>query len=71
MQEQLGKIIIVAGITLVVIGLFFVFGKSLPLGKLPGDITVQKGNFTFFFPIMTSIVISVVLTLILFLIGRR
>jgi Protein of unknown function (DUF2905) len=53
--------------------IIFLIGLLMPifnLGKLPGDILVKKGNTTFYFPIVTSIVISVVLSLILFVIGR-
>ncbi len=62
------KVLITFGIILVVIGvLWTVLGKYLPLGKLPGDIAVEKKNFSFYFPITTSIIISLVLTLVFFL----
>jgi hypothetical protein len=71
MNEQLGKALIVSGLVLAVIGVIFLFGKGIPLGKLPGDITIQKGNFTFYFPIVTCAVISIIVTVVFFIIGKR
>ena len=60
-----GKMLIVLGIILVVIGLAFAYGPKIPwLGKLPGDISIKKDNFSFYFPITTSIIISVILTIL-------
>lgn len=64
-MESMGKLIISIGVILVIIGLVISFGGKLGLGKLPGDIYIDKGNFKFFFPITTSIIISIVLTIIL------
>ncbi len=67
-----GKILIAAGVIMVAVGLLFVFGgKILPGGRLPGDIFIKRGNFTFFFPIVSCIIASIVLTIILNLIFRR
>jgi len=71
MAEQLGKILIAFGIGLVLAGLFLIFGRNIPLGRLPGDITIQKENFTFYFPVVTSILISIFITVLLFFIGKR
>jgi heme/copper-type cytochrome/quinol oxidase subunit 2 len=71
LQEQLGKALIAAGLVLAVVGAVFLFGKSIPLGKLPGDIAIQKGNFTFYFPIVTCAIISIIVTIIFFFIGKR
>lgn len=60
-----GKVLVTVGIVLVILGLFWSF-----IGKLPGDITFKKGNTTVYFPIVTSIVISIILSLIFFVIGR-
>jgi hypothetical protein len=71
---QLGKLFILAGIFLVVVGLLLVFGTGISLGrigKLPGDIYVKRDNFTFYFPLTTSILLSVLLTLIFSLISRK
>ncbi len=63
--NELGKFLLIAGIFMVVAGLALVFLDKIPfLGKLPGDIVVRKGNFTFYFPLATSIILSIVLTII-------
>lgn len=60
-----GKMLIALGIILVVIGLAVTYGPKIPwLGKLPGDISIKKDNFSFYFPITTSIIISVILTIL-------
>ncbi len=60
-----GKMLIALGIILVVIGLAFTYGPKIPWpGKLPGDISIKKDNFSFYFPITTSIIISVILTIL-------
>ncbi|MCX5693513.1 MAG: DUF2905 domain-containing protein [Candidatus Omnitrophica bacterium] len=67
-----GKILIFLGIILVIAGVLFMFGVKIPwLGKLPGDIYVKKENFTFYFPLATSILLSIVLSLIILFIGRK
>jgi formate hydrogenlyase subunit 3/multisubunit Na+/H+ antiporter MnhD subunit len=58
-----GRLLIVIGLVMAGIGLLMVWG--LPLGRLPGDIIVRRGNFSFYFPLTTSVVVSVVLTLLL------
>ncbi len=71
-MPELGKILIGIGIVLIVIGgLVLLLGRSgLPLGRLPGDILYRGKNTTFYFPLATSILVSVVLSLILFVISR-
>ena len=62
-MNDTAKMLIIGGIILVAVGLFWQFGsKYLPLGKLPGDISIEKENFKFYFPITTSIVISLILS---------
>ena len=58
------KLLIILGIVILVIGLLYPYLKKLGLGQLPGDIMFKSGNSTFFFPIVTCIIISVVLTII-------
>jgi hypothetical protein len=69
--SQLGRALIVMGLLLAVVGLVLVVGNRLGLGRLPGDLVVERKNFTFSFPIVTSIVISIVLTLLVNLLFRR
>jgi len=69
--EPLGKILILAGVFIVILGLLLVFWGKVPLlGKLPGDMLLQKGNFQFFFPVVTCLVISAILTIVVNLIIR-
>lgn len=68
----LGKMLAVAGLVIAGIGLLVWLGGKIPgIGRLPGDILIKRGNFTFYFPIVTSILISIVLSLILWLLRRR
>lgn len=68
----LGKTLISLGVILAGLGFLLVFFNKIPfLGKLPGDIYIQKKNFTFYFPLATSIIISVALSLIFWLWPRR
>lgn len=71
-MQQTGKILIVAGIILIIAGLiiYFAGNKLTWLGHLPGDIRIEKENVKFYFPITTMILISVVLSLILYLIRK-
>ncbi|MFZ5625987.1 MAG: DUF2905 domain-containing protein [Bacillota bacterium] len=68
----MGKWLMGIGLFLMGAGLLiWLMEKILPAGRLPGDIYIQKGNFTFYFPLATSIVISIILTLLLNLLFRR
>lgn len=62
---ELPKMLMVVGAVLLLVGFLWQV-----VGKIPGDIVVKKGNFTFFFPIITSIIISIVLSLVFYFIGR-
>jgi len=71
-MAELGRALVVLGIVIVILGLVLVFFDRVPwIGRLPGDVHVQRGNWTFYFPLGTSILLSVLLTLVLWLIGRR
>ena len=63
----LGKLLMTIGIVLFIIGFLMQF---IQIGKLPGDIVFKKGNTTFYFPIMTSIILSLVLSLLFYFIGK-
>ena len=70
--QPLAKLIILMGIILVIVGVIIYFFKDIPfLGKLPGDIHIEKKNFSFHFPIVTCILLSVIVSLILYLINKR
>jgi hypothetical protein len=61
----LGKLLILLGVFIILIGVFLLVGEKIPwVGRLPGDIIIRKKNFTFYFPIVTSILISILLTLL-------
>jgi len=67
----LGKLLILLGVFIILIGIFLLIGDRIPwLGRLPGDIIIKKKNFTFYFPLTTSILISIILTL-LFILFRK
>lgn len=67
MNPQTGKWIIVAGVIIVIIGVlvYFFYDKLNWLGKLPGDIRIERENFRFYFPVVTMIIISIVLTILI------
>lgn len=70
-MESTGKMLVLVGAFIILFGLLFIFWSKIPfLGKLPGDITVQKGGITFFFPLVSSLVLSLLLTVILNLVFR-
>ena len=64
----MGKLLVLVGLVIAGVGLLIMLG--LPIGRLPGDIAVRRGNFSFYFPITTSIVLSIILTLLLTLFRR-
>ena len=71
-MSEIGKLLIVFGALIAVVGVVIVLAGRLPwIGRLPGDIYVRRGNFTFYFPLATSILVSIVLTLVFWLFGRR
>jgi hypothetical protein len=70
--ESLGRMLVVLGLVLIVLGGIFLLGGKLPfLGRLPGDIVVERESFRFYLPLTTSILVSLVLTLLFSLFGRR
>jgi len=67
----LGKMLILLGVFIILVGLLLIIGDKIPyIGRLPGDIIIRRERFTFYFPIVTCILISIILTL-LFSIFRR
>ncbi|AOP35666.1 hypothetical protein A0128_18560 [Leptospira tipperaryensis] len=73
-MESFGKPFLILGVLFLLLGIFFLYGNKLPflneLGKLPGDIRIEKENFKFYFPLSTSILISVLISILLFLVQR-
>ena len=70
--QHIGKMLLLIGIIVAAIGgLLIIAGRISWFGRLPGDILIQKKNFTFYFPLATSVLISIVLTLLFWLLGRR
>ncbi len=72
MNSELGKFLIIFGILIALIGFILMLSGKIPwLGRLPGDIVIQRRNFTLYVPIATSILLSLILTIILWLLGRK
>ncbi|GFO61280.1 hypothetical protein GMST_36050 [Geomonas silvestris] len=70
-MSSLGKSLIVIGLVIAAVGVLFNFAGKLPwLGRLPGDIYIKRENFTFYFPLATSIIVSVVLSFVLWLLRK-
>jgi hypothetical protein len=66
----MARFLIITGLILLVAGLLWPYLARLGLGRLPGDIVIERGSTTFYFPIMTSIILSVVLSAVLWMIGK-
>ncbi len=71
-MQEIAKTVIIFGFILIVMGLLLMLAGRLPfIGKLPGDMLIQKKNFTFYFPLTTSILASIILSLLFWLWSRR
>ena len=70
MNTYFAKIFIVIGIISIIVGILFLFNIKIPFGKLPGDIIIKKENFTFAFPLATSIIVSIILPFIMWIISK-
>ncbi len=73
-MSEFGRMLIIIGVLFIVMGLVVAYLPQitkLPFGRLPGDIVIKRGNFTFYFPLATSIILSIILTVIFYLLGRR
>jgi hypothetical protein len=70
--NDIGKLLVGFGLLIALAGVVLVLVGRVPwIGRLPGDIHIQRGTFTFYFPLATSLLLSVVLTLLLYVMGRR
>jgi hypothetical protein len=71
-MSDVGKLLIVFGLLIALVGVGLVLMGRVPwLGRLPGDILIRRGHWTFYFPLATSLLLSLVLTLLVWLLGRR
>ncbi|HEY7649623.1 MAG TPA: DUF2905 domain-containing protein [Methylomirabilota bacterium] len=71
-MSDIGKLLLVFGLLIAGVGLVLMLAGRIPgVGRLPGDIYIQRGNWTFYFPLATSLLLSVVLTVIFWLIAPR
>lgn len=74
MSDNIGKVLVATGMIIALIGVIIIFKDAIPfvkhLGRLPGDIRIEKKNFVFYFPVVTGLVLSIILTIILNLIGK-
>lgn len=71
-MTDIGKLLIIFGLVIAAVGVLLILAGRVPwIGRLPGDIYVQRGNWTFYFPLATSLLVSAVLTLIFWFFGRR
>jgi hypothetical protein len=71
---SLGRLLVVAGLALALAGGLLLLAERFPglrIGRLPGDLRVERGNFRLYFPLATSLLVSVLLSLVLWLLGRR
>jgi hypothetical protein len=71
--QDFGRALIFLGVIIAIVGavLYFSGRTHLPIGRLPGDITFRKGNFTFYAPLATSILLSIILSVIVYFLNRR
>ena len=72
-MQDFGRALIFLGVIIAIVGAVFYFSgrANLPIGRLPGDITFRKGNFTFYAPLATSILLSIILSVIVYFLNRR
>jgi hypothetical protein len=69
-MAAVAKLLITAGLAMIVLGVILWGLSYAGLGRLPGDIRIQRGNFVFYFPLMTSIILSIILTILVSLLRR-
>ncbi len=70
-SEDMGRLLLIVGVILIVAGLLVTYAPRIPhLGKLPGDIRVERENFSFYFPLATCILVSILVSLVMYLINR-
>lgn len=74
MNQQTGKILIIVGLAALTVGLILIYSEKFPLlkypGRLPGDIFIKRENFSFYFPVATCIILSIIFTIIIRIISK-
>jgi len=71
-MQDFGKLLLFVGLVLALAGLLITTVGKIPwIGRLPGDVLIQRRNFTFYFPLTTSVLVSIILTLLLWLLSRK
>jgi len=71
-MESIGRTLVIAGLVIAGFGALLMFSGKIPwIGKLPGDILIERKNFSFYFPLATSILVSLLLSLVFWLLGRK
>uniref|UniRef100_A0A7C4AIU5 DUF2905 domain-containing protein n=1 Tax=Thermodesulfovibrio aggregans TaxID=86166 RepID=A0A7C4AIU5_9BACT len=71
-MNEIGKFLIIFGFIIIILGLLLTFAGKIPfIGRLPGDIVIEKRNFVLYFPLGTSILLSIILSLIFYLLSRK
>lgn len=71
-MSDIGRTLVIFGVVIVVVGLVLMFADRIPfVGRLPGDIMIRRKNFTFYFPVVTMIIVSILLTILLNLFTRK
>jgi hypothetical protein len=69
-MRDLGRLLVLGGVIMVCLGVLLTFAGGSGIGRLPGDILYRRGHFTFYFPLMTSVLLSIILSLIFWLFRR-
>ena len=71
-MQDFGKLLFIVGLVLALVGLLITYVGRVPwIGRLPGDVLIQRRNFTYYFPLTTSVLVSIILTLFLWLLSRK
>lgn len=71
-MNEVGKFLIILGFIIIILGLLLTFAGKIPFfGKLPGDIVIERRNFVFYFPLGTSVLLSIIISLIFYLLSKR
>ena len=71
-MNEFGKFLVILGVIIIILGVLLTFAGKLPfIGRLPGDIVIERKNFVFYFPLATSILLSIIINIILSLLSKK